>query len=178
MHVILGLLGTIVTILILLNRLAEAGIDLGGLNPFLWHRRSKWQKQFEGNPIYFIESPMDAAALLVAATAKADGDMSSEEKRSILASFREEFNLSKRDAASLLISSAYLLGKGEEVRINLKKVLKSSIEKFTEEQAKSTLDLMNKVCELETSGGELKREFIGQTRQIFEKHFTPKGKWQ
>ena len=36
MHIILGVLGAVITILILLNRLAEAGIDLGGLNPFLW----------------------------------------------------------------------------------------------------------------------------------------------
>jgi len=48
MHFILGLLGTIVTILILLNRLADAGIDLGGLNPFLWHRRRKWRKMSGG----------------------------------------------------------------------------------------------------------------------------------
>ena len=60
MHIIFGLLGTIVTILILLNRLADAGIDLGGLNPFLWSRRRKWRKQYEGNPVFKIENPMDA----------------------------------------------------------------------------------------------------------------------
>lgn len=178
MHVVLGLLGTIVTILILLNRLAEAGIDLGGLNPFLWQRRRKWQKQLEGNPLFHIDSPMEAAALLVTATAKADGDMSSDEKNCILVAFREEFHLSKRDAASFLISSAYLLGDGEEARTKLEKVLKPSLEKFTEEQATSTLLLMNKLCELETSGKELKEEFIGKTKEIFEKHFAPKGKWE
>ena len=39
MPVILGFLGSIATILVLLRQLAEAGIDLGGLNPFLWKRR-------------------------------------------------------------------------------------------------------------------------------------------
>jgi len=34
MHIILGVLGAIVTILVLLNRLADAGIDVGWLNPF------------------------------------------------------------------------------------------------------------------------------------------------
>lgn len=178
MHIVLGLLGTIVTILVLLNRLAEAGIDLWGLNPFLWNRRRKWKTRLEGNPIYFLESPLEAAGLLVTATAKVDGDMSAEEKSSILTWFVDEFHLSKRDAAGLLISSAHLLGKGEEIRENLEKVLKSSIDKFTEEQAKSTLELMGKVCEIETSGMELKREFVGQTRQIFDKHFRPKGAWQ
>lgn len=39
MHIVLGLLGTLVTILWLLYRLAEMGIDLGGLNPWAWRRR-------------------------------------------------------------------------------------------------------------------------------------------
>ena len=51
MHIIISLLGTIITVLVLLNRLAQAGISLGGLNPFLWKRRQKWKKQYEGNPI-------------------------------------------------------------------------------------------------------------------------------
>ena len=33
MHVLLGILGSIITILILLKRLADAGIDLAGLQP-------------------------------------------------------------------------------------------------------------------------------------------------
>ena len=36
MHIILGALGSIVTILYMLDRL---GIDIGGLNPFYWYRR-------------------------------------------------------------------------------------------------------------------------------------------
>jgi len=43
MHIIIAFLGTIVTILVLLDRLAQAGISLGGLNPFLWRRRRKWK---------------------------------------------------------------------------------------------------------------------------------------
>ena len=62
MPAILGLLGTIVTILWLLYRLAEMGIDLGGLNPFLWRRRRKWKKHYEANPIYKIDSPMEATS--------------------------------------------------------------------------------------------------------------------
>ena len=34
MHVILGILGVFVTILILMNRLQQGGIDIGWLNPF------------------------------------------------------------------------------------------------------------------------------------------------
>jgi len=176
-HIILGVLGSIITILILLNRLAEAGIDLGGLNPFLWQRRRKWQKKLQGNPIYQIESPLDLTALLATATAKSDGDMSSEEKRALLSLFQKEFSMSKKDAAELLIASAYLLGNGEDLRTNLEKVINPGISSFTQEQAMSATSLLNEICAIDSSAGELKREFVGRVKDILSRHFQPKGKW-
>ena len=65
MHIVLGALTTIVTILWLLHRLAEMGIDLGGLNPWYWRRRRAWRKKYEGDPIYAVEDPIDVAAIFV-----------------------------------------------------------------------------------------------------------------
>ena len=59
MH-ILGLLTLIVSILYLLDR---TGIDIGWLNPFHWHRRRAWSKQYHGDPIYSVEDPLHIAAL-------------------------------------------------------------------------------------------------------------------
>lgn len=177
MHVVLGILGALVTILILLHRLAEAGVDLGGLNPFLWQRRRRWRKKFEGNPIYQLDSPMEVTALLMAATAKLDGDMSAEQKRKILSLFVDEFHLSRRDAAGLLISSTYLLGDGEELRNNLEKVLTRSLEKFTDEQARSAVELLEKVAEADGSVSELQREFIDRARAVLRQKYEPKAKW-
>ena len=98
--------------MVLLNRLAEAGIDLGGLNPFLWARRRRWKDKIEGNPLWRIEQPLDATAILLTAVAKADGDMSKEEKSELLTVFEQDFRLSKKDAAGLLISRVHLLGDG------------------------------------------------------------------
>lgn len=80
MPYLLGLLGAIVTVLVLLKRLADAGIDLGGLNPFARRRRRAWQNKFEANPLFGLEAPMDAAAALAVGVAKASGDVSSEQK--------------------------------------------------------------------------------------------------
>jgi len=146
MHILLGALGTIVTILILLNRLADAGIDLGGLNPYLWNRRRKWRKTYEGNPVYKIENPMDATAILMVAASKADGDMTKDDKNLLLNLFENEFKLSKKDAAGLLISSAHLVGDGTELRENIKKFLSSSKESFTENQAESAMALIMQVA--------------------------------
>ena len=105
MHILLGALTTIVTILILLNRLAEAGIDLGGLNPYLWNRRRKWRNAYTGNPVFKIEDPKDATAILMVAAVKSDGDMTKEDKGLLLKLFENEFHLSKKDAAGLMIST-------------------------------------------------------------------------
>ena len=178
MHVIIGLLGSIVTILWLLHRLAEMGIDLGGLNPFLWQRRRKWSKQYEANPIFILEGPMEATALLITATAKADGDMSSEEKQAILSIFENEFQLSKRDAAGLLISSSHLLGKGDEVRDQLDKVLKPSLGNFTKEQAISAIELIKRISELGSPPTEMQSDLTQKATAILERPMTPKGKWE
>lgn len=176
MHIVLGLLGTVVTILILLSRLADAGIDLGGLNPFLWARRRRWQKKYSGNPIFQIESPMEVTALLMAAIAKADGDMSSEEKQLILKLFQGEFHLNKRDAASLLISSTHILGDGEELRNNLTKVLQPGTEKFTEEQITSALTMLKTVAEAGGAVDGLKAELYNRIqRELSAKNSA--GKW-
>ncbi len=113
MHILIGLLSSLVTILWLLDRL---GIDLGGLNPWAWRRRRNWRKQYTANPVFAIESPMQATALLVVATAKADGDLSSEEKQAIQAMFEATFQLSPKEASGLFVASSHLLGTGEEVR--------------------------------------------------------------
>lgn len=177
MHVILGVLGSFITILILLNRLAEAGIDLGGLNPFLWHRRRQWQKKLQGNPIFQIESPLDLTALLATATAKSDGDMSSEEKKTLLSLFQSEFGMSKKEAAELMIASAYLLGDGEELRTNLERVISSSLPNFTEDQAASASALLDDICAIDSTGAELKREFVDKVKSILSSKFQPRGKW-
>lgn len=75
MHIILGILGVVVTILVLLNRLQEGGIDIGWLNPFSWHRRRKFRQQYQLSAAYTLDNPMDVAALFMLAIAKADGDL-------------------------------------------------------------------------------------------------------
>ncbi len=91
MHIVLGALAIIVTVLILLNRLADAGIDRGGFNPFPWRRRHTWRSKLDANPLFLLEDPKEIAALLAVGVAKIDGDMSSEEKRALLAEFESTF---------------------------------------------------------------------------------------
>lgn len=177
MH-ILGLLGTVVTILWLLHRLAEMGIDLAGLNPFLWRRRRRWRNTYQANPIFKIDSPLEATALLVVAVAKADGDMSSKGKRAVLDMFEEEFHLSKRDAAGLLTSSSFLLGTGEDVRNNVKAVLAPSLARFTSEQADSAMAMFRRIAEVDGLGTPMQRELVERACEILGRKAAPKSKWE
>lgn len=177
MHIVLGLLGTIVTLLILLNRLADAGIDIGGLNPFLWHRRRKWRKTYEGEPIFKIHQPMELAALLVVGLAKADGDISSEEKYSILRMFENEFHLSKSDASGLMSSSVYLLGRGDEFRDGLGKIIKPAIGEFTDEQLQSTINMLRKVASLGGAEADVKASTLERIEKSLVENKKPSGKW-
>jgi uncharacterized tellurite resistance protein B-like protein len=161
MHIVIAALTSLATILWLLDRL---GIDLGGLNPWAWRRRSRWRSAFEANPIYAITSPMELAAVLVAATAKADGDMSLEEKQAILELFTREFRLSEKDAASLLASSTHLLGQGEELYNNLADVIKPSKDSFTPTQAESTVAMVEAIAAIGGQATSVQTEFVERVR--------------
>lgn len=178
MHIVLGVLGAIVTILILLKRLSDAGLDIGWLNPFLWHRRRKWRQQVTGDPIFMIDHPMDVTALLMTAVAKSDGDMTVGQKTAILDLFQREFHLSQKDAAAMLSSRVFLLKDGEALRGNVKKVLEPSLEKFSQEQADSAISLLERVARCEGDGpSAIQLELIEQVKALMAARFAPQGKW-
>ncbi len=177
MHIIIGLLGSLISLAWVLHRLAEMGVDLGGLNPWLWRRRRNWRKRYEANPVFAVEKPMDATALIMAAVAKADGDMSAEEKRSILEMFQSEFHQSEKDASALLRSSTFLLGDSDTVMENLEKVLAPSQPHFSKEQAQSAADMIEKVYQLAPSPGSDREALANQARSLLITQTEPPGKW-
>lgn len=152
MHILLGLLGTIVTILVLLNRLAEAGITLSSLNPFLWRRRRKWAKQQNGNPLFRLDSPMEVAGVLVVGAAKVDGAISLEEKKMIQSVFESDFKLSASDSTGLFTSSAFLIGDNIDLQSKLCAILKPCKDQFTDSQIESTMSMIHQVANI---GGDV-----------------------
>lgn len=178
MHLVLAFLGTVVTILVLVKKLSDSGIDFGWLNPFLWHRRKSWRDTVNKNPIFCLENPMEVAAILVTALAKSDGDMSHEEKQTILSMFESEFGLDEVGAAELLRSSIFMYENGTDINSNIEKVLSPSLEHFSQEQAKSVIELLTKVSDVDSNTRRVKLNFIKQVHSIFDEHFRPKEKWE
>ena len=164
MHIVLGLLGSIVSILVLLNRLSNAGIDLGWLNPFLWHRRRAWRKKYEANPLHSLDKPMEIAAALMFGTAMADGVVSTEQKTALRAAFREHFHLAESEADQLLGSTAFLIKDGEELRTKLSAFIARTRERFEPEQARSTVELCETIAACDGPASAAQARFVESVR--------------
>lgn len=163
MHIIIGFLTALGTLLFALDRL---GVDLGWLNPWAWKRRRAWIKQSTGNPAYRLEKPIDAIALIATAAAKIDGDLSIEEKEKLKLIFQSTFNQSEKDATQLLGASVYLLGSGEDIFQSPEKVLKRSLERFSEEQKSSSMQLLSEIINVGNSPSGLQKQFIEKVKKI------------
>lgn len=167
MHIILGALGVVVTILILVNRLTENGIDIGWLNPFAWKRRREWAKKYHANPIYSLSNPMEVTALIMVALAKSEGEMSADQKREIKEKFKEVFHLDEERASGLLSASTFLLKEDTDAVKDMRKLLAPSISHFTDEQASSALDLMMHIANFESPANTFQKEIIAAFKQSF-----------
>ena len=177
MHIILGVLGTIVTILVLFKRLSDAGIDIGWLNPFAWRRRRAWRNKYEGNPVFSLSDPLEVAALLATTAAKIDGDLSSEEKSVLLELFENEFHKSEKEASDLLMSSIYLFGDGQDAITKPEKILNNAIDSFNPEKARSVMNLLNAVASLDDKNQASKIEFVEKIEAAFDAHFKSIDQW-
>lgn len=174
MQVVIGLLGSIVTLLYLLDRL---GIDLGGLNPFYWRRRRAWARKYHGDPIYSVEDPKDVAAILIVGSAKLDGDLSAEQKKTALQQFKTKFSLDTSGASELLGSAAHLLGSHQIIDTQLKGVAEKNDRRFSRDQAESMIKMM---VEVASADGELSAkqiEFIESIRSRYAPAEEQAGTW-
>lgn len=77
MHILIWFLTALASLLYALERL---GIDTSWINSRNRSRRRHWHQQIHVNPAYSLKPSMDALVLLLAAVAKNDTGLSSEEK--------------------------------------------------------------------------------------------------
>ena len=174
MHVVLGLLTSIITILYLLDRM---GVNLGGLNPFDWRRRRAWAAKYQGDPIYSVEDPIHVAALLIVGVAKLDGDLSAEQKRVILSQFESRFSLDKRASSELLGSAAHLFGAPQVIDAQLDGVAEKNKKQFSGDQSESVLEMMVEVATAEGEASAKQRGYITKVRSIFAPADANQGAW-
>jgi hypothetical protein len=103
MHLVIAAITALAGLLWALNSLQRSGFNPSSLNPFLAYRRWQWSRSHGTKPIYRLERPMDVAAVLLLGIAKADGTITSDQKRELLALYQSEFDISRDEASDLLL---------------------------------------------------------------------------
>lgn len=174
MHIVLGLLSSIVAILYLLDRY---GIDIGWINPFHWRRRRAWSKQYHGDPIYSVEDPLQIAALLIIGVAKLEGDLSAEQKQTVREQFSRNFSLSDKESAELIGSAAHLLAAPQLLGDQLRKLADRSQQRFSDEQAQSMLRMMQAVAAAEGKPSAVQREYLDGMTAAFAPQAKGNDTW-
>lgn len=174
MHIVLGLLTSLVTIFYLLDRL---GVDIGGLNPFYWYRRRAFARKYGSDPIYSVEESIHVAALLVIGAAKLDGDLSADQKRTAKALFTQEFSIDENEASQLFGSAAHLLAAPQLIDSQLRKLVERNTDRFSPEQATSLLQMVESVATVDDPLSSAQSEFIAHLRNALVREPKGTGTW-
>lgn len=178
MHIVIGLISALAGLIWAFNSLERSGFRLSSLNPFYWFRRNQWKKQYQENPLYNLTEPMDLASILLIGVAKLEGELSREQKKDILNIFHEEFSLNHEDSSSLFSSSSFLLQNENNFIANIGKVLDKSKQKFSAEQAESTIKLVERIASLESEPSKMQKEFISSVNIILNSNSSANEKWR
>lgn len=175
MHIVLGLLTAIVSILFLLNRM---GVNLGGLNPFDWRRRRAFAKRYGADPIYSVEDPVHVAALLIIGAAKLNGDLTAEQKEVAQEQFESNFSMDSRAASQLFGSAAHLLAAPQLIDTQLNALADKSKSHFSQDQADSMVQMMIEVASADGNLTATQSEFIEGIQSQFVPVKKRQGTWE
>lgn len=174
MHIIIGLLTGIATILYLLDRI---GVDIGWLNPFHWRHRRAWAKRHDGDPIYSVEDPMQIAALLIVGAVKVDGDVSAAQKAAATQQFKDHFSLDGQQASDLYVSAAHLLAAPQLIVNQLQILADKNQSSFSKEQAASMIEMMRESASADGTMSAAQSEFVNDMQSRFSPAEPTGGTW-
>jgi uncharacterized tellurite resistance protein B-like protein len=177
MHIVIAAVTALAGLLWALNSLHNSGFSFSSLNPFLAYRRWQWRKTYGGRPIYQLQRPMEVAAVLLLGVAKADGDITSDQKRELQAMFQSEFDISRDEAADLLLASSHLIRDEIYIVDHLDKILERSAQRFEPAAVGSLLGMMRRVAALDGSINTEQQKLIDATERFFSSRQQATGKW-
>jgi uncharacterized tellurite resistance protein B-like protein len=177
MHIVIAAITAVAGLVWALNSLQRSGFDLNSLNPFLAYRRWQWRRTYGGRAIYKLDRPMDVAAVLLLGVAKADGDITSDQKRELLAMFQAEFGISRDEASDLLLASAHLIRDEIYLVDHLDKILEHSAPKFEFEAVTALLRMMRRMAALDGAINGEQEKLINATDRYFAARSRPPAKW-
>jgi len=164
---IIAIISALAGLIWALTALQRSGLDLGSLNPFLAWRRWQWRQTYGNKPLYKLDRPIDAAAVLVVGMAKADGEISSQQKQAVLELFETEFDMSRDTASELLLSSSYLIRDELSLIERVDKILEPSALRFEREAVESLLGMMRRIATHDSPMNSEQQRLLDATERYF-----------
>jgi len=178
MHIIIGVLTAAAGLIWALYRLQHSGVDLNAFNPFYWLRRRKWEKQLSTKALHRLENPMEAAALLVAAVASCEAEVTRDLRKEVTALYEKEFQISHAKALELFAASIHLLREAGKLEAEVRPILAPSKSKLTPEQIASLMSMLQRAADFEPHAKPTKERFIQSVERELEPQIkTANGKW-
>lgn len=154
MHIllaILGAIGTIVFFVIRANQLNRAGRELaetaGDVKKFV--RRSRWQSKTKTDPIKDIRDPRLAAAVMMYAIAKSDGDVTERQRSSILEQLRDGLGMDYEEAGEILGQARWLTQDLHDVTTILRRAAAPVEASCTVEECRDLIEILEHVAGVE-----------------------------
>ena len=170
MHILLALLsaaGAIAFFIIRANYAAQAARDLGDAASEVkgFVRRSRWKRRTNVDQVRAIEDPRLAAAAMMCALAKSDGDLSEAEVAAILDQLRETLALNDTEAQEMLAEARWLTNDMKELSALLRRASRPIKDHCTAEERAELLAMLATVAESDGPTDPLQQDAIDRLRQ-------------
>jgi uncharacterized tellurite resistance protein B-like protein len=174
---IIALLGALAGLFWAMSSLQRSGLDFNSLNPFLMYRRWQWKKIYGVKPLYNLESTMEVAAVLLLGVAKADGEITSNQKSHLLGVFEEEFQISREQASDLLLAASHLIRNEIYLVDGLAHILERTASKFTPKLVSTLLKMMRESAAQDGPIGVEQTKLIEATERYFAARSKSSAAW-
>lgn len=121
----------------------------------------------------------EAAAVIIVGTLKQEGEISREQKQTVITLFTDNFNLENQDAADLFSSSSHLVHDNElNFDQSVPHILKLSMKQFTPEMIVTFLSLLEDVATLEGQPTKAQTDIIEMVRDVFKRENKNNVNWK
>lgn len=177
MHLVIAAITALAGLIWALSSLQRSGFNLNALNPFLAYRRWQWSRTYGTRPIYKLDRPIDVAAVLLLGVAKADGEITSDQKKRLLEMYQREFDISRDEASDLLLASSHLIRDEIYIVDHLDKILERSAPKFEADAVAALLRMMRHIAALDGSFNAEQEKLIAATERYFASRGKQAGTW-
>ncbi|NVJ51037.1 MAG: phenylacetic acid degradation protein [Gammaproteobacteria bacterium] len=176
MHIIISAIAALAGLFWALNRLSEAGFNLNSLNPFLWARRRRWEKQYGTKPIHGLTEPVEVVAVLACGIASFESGITTDAKQRLQQLFAAEFQLSEAQSEALYSASMHLLKDTDNLAGEVRLILKPTLASFSAQQHLRMMELLQQVAALESPASKAQQEVIEQVKAQFQRRANT-GNW-